>query len=53
MVKNESVYGRMNDDDPPDEKDCIEKYDDIEATKGSKYRKVFVGLDKVLKMIED
>lgn len=52
-VKNESVYGRMNDDDPPDEKECIEKYDDIEATKGSKYRKVFVGLNKVLKMIED
>lgn len=51
-VKTESVYGKMNDDDTQDQKDCIEKYEELDETKGSKYRKVFVALDKILKLIE-
>lgn len=51
-VKDESVYGRMNDDDTPDEKDCIEKYSEIDDAKNSKYYKVFTVLDQMLQLME-
>ena len=51
-VKKDSVYGKMNDDDTPDEKDCIERYDDLDKTKGSSYHKVFAVLNKVIRLME-
>jgi len=51
-VKDESVYGRMNDADVPDEKNCIERYDELEATKDSAYHHVFEALNTVIQLIE-
>jgi len=50
-VLTESAFGKLNSEDEPDG-EVLEEYEELSETKGSKYHKVFLVLEKVLKLIE-
>lgn len=51
-VMNESVYGKINDNDVPDMENCIEQYDEFSDTADSGYHSIFAVLDEMLKLME-
>ena len=51
-VTEESIYGTFADGGSLDDIDCLEMYNGIGDTTGSKYYKVFTVLDQMLQLME-